>query len=416
MGHLSGQIADIVFESRALHDGLDYHVDAHGSYVRRRLVPAAATQAAERLANVAFWPVVPPIANPAHRSGPLSAVFLALSLAPLGRRLIAEPIRLKHVGPPPYRRGAHLRNLVLDLPRTLGFAPAFLWRNRVARMRLPGFFLATPPGATASSTTPSSCRPGQPPDARGGRDGLGQRRLRIDLRFCARPTPPAVVRAHAALEAWLGAQPPRPARALRAARGARRAGAGRTPGTAPTRSAPSAWATTAATAWSTRGCRSLRGAEPPRGLDRGAADLRPGQPDADRGAARPAPRPPQPAARAQARRRLSGHAPAYPAEDGEGDAHAARDARGDRHRDLLPRLRLRLARQPGRRRGRACGAGRGLRRPGSPGSTSRRSTAAARPRRSPALPARPPRRGADLQQGRAGARRRPAARRASRRR
>ena len=47
MGHLSGQIADVVFENRALHDALDYHVDAHGSYVRRRLVPAEATQEAD---------------------------------------------------------------------------------------------------------------------------------------------------------------------------------------------------------------------------------------------------------------------------------------------------------------------------------------------------------------------------------
>ena len=72
----------------------------------------------------------------------MSAVFLALSLAPLGRRLIAEPVRLKHVGRPPWRRGAHLANVVRDLPRTLGFAPAFLWKNRVAKMRIPGFFLA----------------------------------------------------------------------------------------------------------------------------------------------------------------------------------------------------------------------------------------------------------------------------------
>ena len=50
--------------------GLDYHVDAHGSYVRRRLVPAEATQEADRLANVAFWPVVPPIATPRTARGP----------------------------------------------------------------------------------------------------------------------------------------------------------------------------------------------------------------------------------------------------------------------------------------------------------------------------------------------------------
>ena len=105
MGHVNGTIADVVLENEALHAGLDFHVDGHGSYVRRRLVPSPETQAAERLTNVAFWPVVPEVADPRHRSGPLSATFLALSVGPLGRRLIAEPIRLKHVGPPPYDRG-----------------------------------------------------------------------------------------------------------------------------------------------------------------------------------------------------------------------------------------------------------------------------------------------------------------------
>ena len=204
MGHLSGQIADVVFGSRALHDALDYHVDAHGSYVRRRLVPAEATQGEERLSNVAFWPVVPSIANPAHRSGPLSAVFLALSVAPLGRRLIAEPVRLKHVGPPPYRRGTHLANVLRDLPRTLGFAPAFLWRNRVAKMRLPGFFLTNRAGRYGleyhAEQLPN-------PESRltlsdTSRDALGQPRLRIALRF-TQADAAAVLRAHAALDGWL---------------------------------------------------------------------------------------------------------------------------------------------------------------------------------------------------------------------
>jgi GMC oxidoreductase len=203
MGHLSGQIADIVIENATLHAGLDYHVDPHGSYVRRRLTPSEATQGEDRLANVAFWPVVPPIRNAAHRSGPLSAVFLALSVAPLGRRLIAEPVRLKHVGEPPYWRGAHLKNVARDLPRTLGFAPLFLWRNRVARMRLPGFFLTNPAHRYGleyhAEQLPN-------PESRltlaEARDRLGQRRLRIDLRF-GEADAASVVRAHAALEAWL---------------------------------------------------------------------------------------------------------------------------------------------------------------------------------------------------------------------
>ena len=60
-------------------------MSTRGLPVRRRLTPSEATQGKQRLANVAFWPVVPPIRNAAHRSGLLSAVFLALSVAPLGR-------------------------------------------------------------------------------------------------------------------------------------------------------------------------------------------------------------------------------------------------------------------------------------------------------------------------------------------
>ena len=157
MGHVNGQIAEIELAGAALDAGLDFHQDGQGSYVRRRLVPSEATQERERLTNVAFWPVVPPIADPAHRSGPLSAVFLALSAAPLGRRLIAEPIRLKHVGEPPYRRGRHLANLLRDAGRRLasrrGSSGKPSGRSRGCR----GCFSGTRRGATASNTTPSTC-------------------------------------------------------------------------------------------------------------------------------------------------------------------------------------------------------------------------------------------------------------------
>jgi len=204
MGHVNGTIADIVFENQRLHDGLDFHVDGHGSYVRRRLVPDLATQEADRLTNVAFWPVVPEVMDPAHRSGPLSAVFLALSVAPLGRRLVAEPIRLKHVGPPPHDRLAHLRNVLLDLPRTLGFAPAFLWKNRVAALRLPGFFLRNPARRYGLEYHAEQL---PDPESRltlgDETDRLGLKRLRIRLAFSSADAE-AVVRAHESLGGWLG--------------------------------------------------------------------------------------------------------------------------------------------------------------------------------------------------------------------
>lgn len=203
MGHVAGQIADVTFLNPVLHDGLDFHIDAHGSYVRRRLVPNPATLAAERLANVAFWPVVPQAADPAHRSGALSAAFLALAAGPVGRRLLPEALRRKVVGAPPYHWSAHLRNVLCDPVRPLVAIPRYLWRSRVAKMRLPGFFLANParrygleyhsehlPNADSRLTLSEDV------------DRLGLPRLRIDLRF-SEADAASVVRAHDALEDWL---------------------------------------------------------------------------------------------------------------------------------------------------------------------------------------------------------------------
>ena len=203
MGHVNGQIADILLDSAALDAGLDFFQDGHGSYVRRRLVPSGASQERDRLPNVAFWPVVPPIADPSHRSGPLSAVFLALSAAPIGRRLIAEPIRLKHVGGPPYRRGAHLANLLRDPGRTLGFAPWFLWKTKRAQPRLPGLFLRNPARRYGLEYHAEQL---PHPESRlvlgTATDRVGLPRLRIDLRFSDADAA-GVVRAHDALAAWL---------------------------------------------------------------------------------------------------------------------------------------------------------------------------------------------------------------------
>ncbi|TPE48421.1 GMC oxidoreductase [Amaricoccus solimangrovi] len=203
MGHVNGSIADIVFENRTLHDGLTYHVDANGSYVRRRITPSRGTQEAAGIGNVAFWPVVPPILNPEHRSGPLSAVFLALTVGPLARKLIAEPMRLKHAGPPPYARGPHVMNVLRDLPATIGFAPAFLWKNRVAKMRLPGFFL-TNPGRRYALEYHSEHLPAAESRLTLGEstDRLGLPRLVHELRF-SQADAASVIAAHEALEGWL---------------------------------------------------------------------------------------------------------------------------------------------------------------------------------------------------------------------
>ena len=203
MSHVVGRIADITLTNEALDRGFDFHKDGHGSYVRRRLVPSEATQAEDRLTNVAFWPVVPSISDPAHRSAPLSALFLALSIGPLGRRLVAEPILMRHLGAPPYERAAHLYNLALDPLRTLGFAPSFLWKTKAARTRLPGIFLRNPARRYGLEFHAEQLpRPDSRLTLGDTVDRLGMPRLRIDLRY-SDDDASAVVRAHDSLQGWL---------------------------------------------------------------------------------------------------------------------------------------------------------------------------------------------------------------------
>ena len=203
MGHVNGQIADIVFDNTALHDAMTYYVDAHGSYVRRRITPSDHTQQEAGIGNVAFWPVVPEIAQAEHRSGPLSAVFLGLTAPVIGKRIIAEPIRLKHVGKPPYRRGRHILNVLTDPISTVGFVPWFLWNRKYARHRVPGFFL-TNPGRRYGLEFHSEHLPSA--DSRvslsDDRDATGMRRLTIDFRFSEADVQ-SVLKAHDVLEDWL---------------------------------------------------------------------------------------------------------------------------------------------------------------------------------------------------------------------
>lgn len=203
MGHLTGEVADISFSSAVLHDGMAFHPDPHGSYVRRRLTPSLATQAEARLNNVSLWPVVPKIANPAHRSGALSVVFLAIYHRLLGQRLMPELIRTKHLGPgPPAWRG-HLSNVITDLPGTALFATTALWQYRLAKQRPPGLFLTNRARRYGLSYHAEHL---PHPDSRltlsEQSDALGMPRLRIDLRFSDEDAA-AVLRAHDVLEAWL---------------------------------------------------------------------------------------------------------------------------------------------------------------------------------------------------------------------
>lgn len=184
MGHISGKIASIHFDDPATIDDLDFKLDPTGAYFRRRFMLSANSQIEHRLLNTAFWPDNPPLYDPSHRSGVLSAVFLALAFPPAGRRLLAEAIRLAHTGPKPYALGAHLRNAVLGAPGGAKDVYRILRDRFVKEPKKPGFLVSNPGGKYAlhyhAEQIPNA-------DSRitlgGAVDEFGMRRAVIDLRF-----------------------------------------------------------------------------------------------------------------------------------------------------------------------------------------------------------------------------------------
>lgn len=203
MGHVVGEIADIVFDDPATAAAFDFRVDDHGSFVRRRFVPAAAAQRAHALLNTAFWPIVPPVADPRHRSAILSLVYLALRDRRLGERIVAEAIRRRHIPDAPGPVWPHLANLVRGGPAAAAFAATFLRRRHARRHRLPGFFVRNPAGryglAYHGEHLPSAASRVRLTAAA---DRLGLPRLAIDLRFASADAEP-LVRTHALLDRWL---------------------------------------------------------------------------------------------------------------------------------------------------------------------------------------------------------------------
>lgn len=202
MGHIIGEISDIVFNNVEMSKKFDFFVDGNGSYARRRLIPAEETQVAHRLLNVSFWPVVPPVADPRHGSATLSAVCLALGFPPLGRLLVAEAIRKRHIPESIDWRG-HIGNVLRGLPQTASYIPWFFYHRYFAKMRLPGFFIQNS-GKRYGLSYHSEHSPN--PESRvwlsDKTDRYAMPKLVIDIKF-SRNDADALLRAHEKLHEWL---------------------------------------------------------------------------------------------------------------------------------------------------------------------------------------------------------------------
>ncbi|MDG4665367.1 GMC family oxidoreductase [Mycobacterium sp. 236(2023)] len=143
MTHVEGRFARVKFNTdKVIHQ---HERDNDGVYIRRRFTLSPEVQRELAMPNVAVWLVNPPISDPAHGSGILSAVYLTL-ISPAGRFLLAEAIRETHTkidGPPQIK--AHIRNVLRDLIPSIRFAVTFSYARLIRKGRkAPGFFVKSP--------------------------------------------------------------------------------------------------------------------------------------------------------------------------------------------------------------------------------------------------------------------------------
>lgn len=180
MCHLAGTLGALQVRGPAADVWHGYDVADDGTYCRRRLALTPEAQRALRIGSVVARLHHPRIADPAHRTGILSLLYL-------GRRLISYEYALRlasggAAGLLPWLQ--HVRNVLGDLPGTVAFAWHLLRDRALAERKFPSL-IVTPRNGRYSLDIHAEQQPN--PASRvtlgPGRDALGQPRLHVDWRY-----------------------------------------------------------------------------------------------------------------------------------------------------------------------------------------------------------------------------------------
>lgn len=199
MGHVSGKIADLILADPTAVAVHDFFLD-EGVFARRRFTLKTEAQMREKLLNIAFWVDNPPFHLPHHGNGVLSLVWLALAIPPIGRQLVAEGVRVNHVGPPPRRWARHAWNVIRAPLSTVREIAAILRERMFSSPRKPGFLAGSQDGRYAlhyiAEHTPNDQSRLRLSNRK---DALGLPFLDIDLRYAERDAQ-SVLRGHELLD------------------------------------------------------------------------------------------------------------------------------------------------------------------------------------------------------------------------
>lgn len=179
MCHVAGTIGRLQFD-RPVWNG--YDIADEGTYCRRRIALLPEAQRRYRAGNVIGRLHHPRITDPAHRNGILSMLYLARHFIPYeyGKRLhggvdLDLPTQLRHV-----------RNVVTDMPETVGFMLHLLRDRRLAERKFPSIIIRSKARLfSLDFHAEQEPNPLSRVTLSRERDALGMPRLSIDWRYTA---------------------------------------------------------------------------------------------------------------------------------------------------------------------------------------------------------------------------------------
>jgi choline dehydrogenase-like flavoprotein len=205
MGHATGSIANVVLDDPADFAALDFVRDAYDSYTRRRFSLSGEALREHKLLNASFYLDNPPFWDYRHGNTTLSAVFLALAVPLVGRRILAEGIRLRHIGPAPRRYWPHVMNVLRRPWRAIADSTNILRWRYVSTVRKPGFLLRTENGTYALHYhSEQEANPESRITPNGLKNHDGTPALDIDFRYTDRDVD-SILRFHALIDEQLRA-------------------------------------------------------------------------------------------------------------------------------------------------------------------------------------------------------------------
>ncbi len=199
MGHSSGKIADVQFYGEPDQTVYGFEMDC-GVYIRRRITFTNDCLLKNKLLNIAFWLDNAPISDWRHRSGILSAAYLAIITPLIGRLLAPAAIRTRIAAGGKKDIFRHFLNCLKNPMKTISFCICFVYKRYLAKPPLPGFFTYSKSNRYAlhyhSEQAPNWNNTVELSDSI---DDVGMRRARINLNWYKQDID-SIINAHEVLD------------------------------------------------------------------------------------------------------------------------------------------------------------------------------------------------------------------------